>query len=225
MDGDRDPSTDTTRDEILDAALACFNEKGFTATTVEDVRGRSGASVGSIYHHFGGKEQIAAAIYVEGLIGLPERPARPAAGRAPRRRAGASAGWCATICAGWPQNRELAAFLINRRETEVVAASEAAAARAQPRDVRRDRSLVRAVTPRRGSFANCRSTSCTRSSSGRRRSTRATGSAGSSKTSMKQAERTLADAAWGALARREPHEMPSPTPSSSPTRAPTIASW
>ena len=71
--------------EILDAALVCFDERGYDATTIEEIRARSGASVGSIYHHFGGKEQIAAAIYLESLRdyqagflallehGLPER--------------------------------------------------------------------------------------------------------------------------------------------------------
>jgi AcrR family transcriptional regulator len=53
--------------EILDAALQGFAEKGLAGTTVEEVRRRSGASVGSIYHHFGDKEGIAAALYVEAL--------------------------------------------------------------------------------------------------------------------------------------------------------------
>ena len=52
---------------ILDAALQCFTERGFAATTIEEIRERSGASIGSIYHHFGGKEALADALYVEGL--------------------------------------------------------------------------------------------------------------------------------------------------------------
>ena len=52
------------KQEILDAALRGFAEKGLAGTTVEEVRTRSGASVGSIYHHFGDKEGIAAALYV-----------------------------------------------------------------------------------------------------------------------------------------------------------------
>jgi AcrR family transcriptional regulator len=52
---------------ILDAALRGFAEKGLAGTTVAEVRRRSGASVGSIYHHFGDKEGIAAALYVESL--------------------------------------------------------------------------------------------------------------------------------------------------------------
>jgi AcrR family transcriptional regulator len=53
--------------EILEAALRGFAEKGLAGTTVEEVRRRSGASVGSIYHHFGDKEGIAAALYVASL--------------------------------------------------------------------------------------------------------------------------------------------------------------
>jgi AcrR family transcriptional regulator len=55
------------KQEILDAALRGFAEKGLAGTTVEEVRRRSGASVGSIYHHFGDKEGIAAALYVASL--------------------------------------------------------------------------------------------------------------------------------------------------------------
>jgi AcrR family transcriptional regulator len=53
------------RRDILEAALRGFAEKGLAGTTVEEVRLRSGASVGSIYHHFGDKEGIAAALYVD----------------------------------------------------------------------------------------------------------------------------------------------------------------
>jgi AcrR family transcriptional regulator len=55
------------RQSILDAALTCFLEQGFDATTMEQIRQASGASHGSIYHHFGSKEAIALALYVEGL--------------------------------------------------------------------------------------------------------------------------------------------------------------
>ncbi|CDG82707.1 TetR/AcrR family transcriptional regulator [Janthinobacterium agaricidamnosum] len=52
---------------ILAAALAVFTEKGVVAATVDDIRQRSQASVGSIYHHFGTKEGIAAALFMHGL--------------------------------------------------------------------------------------------------------------------------------------------------------------
>ena len=55
------------RQEILLAALDCFTACGVEATTIDDIRARSGASVGSIYHHFGSKEKLAAALYLEAL--------------------------------------------------------------------------------------------------------------------------------------------------------------
>jgi AcrR family transcriptional regulator len=55
------------KQEILDAALACFTEHGIEATTIEMIRERSGASVGSMYHHFGSKESIGVALYAEAL--------------------------------------------------------------------------------------------------------------------------------------------------------------
>ncbi len=55
------------RRQILDAALECFLENGFEGTTIEHIRHASGASHGSIYHHFGSKEAVALALYVEGM--------------------------------------------------------------------------------------------------------------------------------------------------------------
>jgi len=53
----------TRREAILEAALGSFDATGSTA--IEEIRRRSGASVGSIYHHFGGVDGIAVALYVE----------------------------------------------------------------------------------------------------------------------------------------------------------------
>ncbi|MDF3931206.1 TetR/AcrR family transcriptional regulator [Pseudomonas citronellolis] len=55
------------KDDILQAALACFSESGVDATTIEMIRDRSGASIGSLYHHFGNRERIIGALYLEGL--------------------------------------------------------------------------------------------------------------------------------------------------------------
>lgn len=60
-------STIVRRDLILDAALSCFDELGYEATGVQEIRARSGASIGSIYHHFAGKEQIAGELFVAGI--------------------------------------------------------------------------------------------------------------------------------------------------------------
>jgi AcrR family transcriptional regulator len=74
------------RRQILQAALASFEEFGYEASTIEDIRRRSRASVGSIYHHFGGKAGMAAALYAEGLAdyqaGLLARMRRARSARA-----------------------------------------------------------------------------------------------------------------------------------------------
>lgn len=55
------------REEILSGALRCFARRGVSATTIEDIRAESGASVGSIYHHVGGKDDIVASLYAEAV--------------------------------------------------------------------------------------------------------------------------------------------------------------
>lgn len=55
------------RRQIIAAALKCFIETGVSGTPMEAIRKRSGASTGSIYHHFKSKEELAAAVYLEGL--------------------------------------------------------------------------------------------------------------------------------------------------------------
>jgi AcrR family transcriptional regulator len=50
-------------DEVLDAALALFTEKGFAATRVEDIAIRAGLSKGAVYLYFPSKEAI-----LEGLV-------------------------------------------------------------------------------------------------------------------------------------------------------------
>ena len=62
----------TRKDEILQAALACVTEVGVDATTIEMIRDRSGASIGSLYHHFGNKERIIAALYLAGTAQYAE---------------------------------------------------------------------------------------------------------------------------------------------------------
>jgi len=59
--------TSKRRRDILDASLRCFMQHGVEAATIEQIREASGASSGSIYHHFGSKQAIAIALYVDGM--------------------------------------------------------------------------------------------------------------------------------------------------------------
>ena len=110
------------RADILDAALECFTERGFTATTMADVRRASGASIGSIYHHFRSKEELGAALYVEGL-----RDYQQGALAALRGRRSAEAGVRSLVehHLRWVAARPaLARYLLTSRETEVRLATQ-----------------------------------------------------------------------------------------------------
>ena len=110
------------RQAILDAALDSFVAKGYAQTTIADVRERSGASIGSIYHHFGSKEEIAAAVYVDGLAGYQGELVRVLA-----RNRDAEAGVKAVVrhhlrwVSRYP---DLARYMRGSRPAEVVLASE-----------------------------------------------------------------------------------------------------
>lgn len=72
-DNPRAVATRARREAILQAALDVFLERGLFEATVGDIRARSGASTGSLYHHFKGKEGIAFALYLDGNVAIHER--------------------------------------------------------------------------------------------------------------------------------------------------------
>ncbi|MGE0723843.1 MAG: TetR/AcrR family transcriptional regulator [Alphaproteobacteria bacterium] len=55
-----------TRERILAVSMTCFGEAGFERTSILDIARRSEIAVGTIYHHFGSKDGIAAAWCLEG---------------------------------------------------------------------------------------------------------------------------------------------------------------
>lgn len=62
-----DFSSFSPRERILAAALKLFVEQGYFNTNVPDLSRESKCSVGSIYHNFKNKEEVASALYEEGL--------------------------------------------------------------------------------------------------------------------------------------------------------------
>jgi AcrR family transcriptional regulator len=64
VDGIRRNSTRMRREEILAATLDCFVEEGAGGTFITDVCGRAEVSVGTLYHHFGSKEQLLATLHM-----------------------------------------------------------------------------------------------------------------------------------------------------------------
>lgn len=49
--------------EILANSLACFNDQGIEATTIEVIKAACSTSVGAIYHHFGNKDGLIASLF------------------------------------------------------------------------------------------------------------------------------------------------------------------
>lgn len=115
-------ATAERRREILEAGLECFTRKGVLATTMEDIRAASGASIGSIYHHFESKEGLAASLYLEGIRAYQEGLLR-----ALRRHESAEGAVRAVVVyhLRWFRDRsDWARFLLYRREYEFMVAHE-----------------------------------------------------------------------------------------------------
>jgi AcrR family transcriptional regulator len=55
------------RAAVLDAAADLFDRRGFAAVSINDLTAASGVSNGSIYHHFGAKDGVLAALVVDAL--------------------------------------------------------------------------------------------------------------------------------------------------------------
>ena len=76
--------------ELLDAAAALFAAQGYEATTMTNIAGRAGASIGSLYQFFPSKEALAEALfarYAERMAAPLEDLAQRARGLAPARLA------------------------------------------------------------------------------------------------------------------------------------------
>ncbi|GAA3819689.1 TetR/AcrR family transcriptional regulator [Cellulomonas soli] len=74
------PSTDTAprragrrergtgvREQILDAAVALIAERGFGATSVDDIASAAGVAKGSVFYNFGSKSALFETVLVEGI--------------------------------------------------------------------------------------------------------------------------------------------------------------
>jgi AcrR family transcriptional regulator len=185
---------------ILDAALHAFDEKGYAAATIDDVRERSGASVGSIYHHFGGKEQLAAALYVRALADYQDGFLA-----ALRRHRSARAGVRAAVehHVAWVTGRtQLARYLLGRSAAEVLRANGGALRE-------RNRAFFAAVRTwlaphvERGVLADLPLDVCSALWIGAAQEWSRHWLEGRVETPPRRAARLLADAAWQALKTKE----------------------
>jgi AcrR family transcriptional regulator len=82
--GEPESAASSTRDRILDAALALFAEKGYEATSMREIAEQLGMTKAALYYHFDGKDAIVLALLadietqVEALVAWAgEQPVTP----------------------------------------------------------------------------------------------------------------------------------------------------
>jgi AcrR family transcriptional regulator len=64
---ERPGATDSARADILKAAAAAFNERGYDATSIDDIADMLGATKGRIYHYYRSKADIFLDLHLESL--------------------------------------------------------------------------------------------------------------------------------------------------------------
>lgn len=70
----REEAVDATRAALVDSALRLFTERGFAATSLDDVVRDARVTKGALYHHFkGGKLALFEAVFAEIDLRLAER--------------------------------------------------------------------------------------------------------------------------------------------------------
>jgi AcrR family transcriptional regulator len=108
--------TAETQRALLDAAREVFVEQGFSDASIAEVVRRAGSSVGSLYHHFGGKSELFLALWQEHQAAYEEAASKAVAAA---KRSGVtdpfqlfSAGARAFLEGSW-QRRDLAMLFFN----------------------------------------------------------------------------------------------------------------
>src|SRR5713101_7516587 len=59
-----------TRKRILDAGAAAFRRDGYASVTLKDIAALAGLRAGSLYYHFGSKEEIVEEVLEVGVEGV-----------------------------------------------------------------------------------------------------------------------------------------------------------
>ena len=118
--------TTSTRDRILAEAQVQLLARGYAAFTVAGVRDALGLSSGSMFHAFGSKAALAAAVHVEGMTGYQLVAAAALGGEADPERALRA---LVTAHLGWVEDhRALARWLFTSLPEEVAALARPALA-------------------------------------------------------------------------------------------------
>jgi len=71
------------RDELIEAAAACFNRDGFGSASIRSIAAEVGMQTASIYYHFAGKDELLVAVHEQGLRSIGEATSRAIEGIEP----------------------------------------------------------------------------------------------------------------------------------------------
>lgn len=64
----RQTDAELSRMEIMQGAAVCFEERGFAATSLDEVAARIGSTKGRIYHHYGSKADLFFDVFRAGMM-------------------------------------------------------------------------------------------------------------------------------------------------------------
>jgi AcrR family transcriptional regulator len=64
-----------TRQALLEAARTLFGERGYAATSLDEIANAAKVTKGALYHHFGGKQELFAGVYEQVKREVSERAA------------------------------------------------------------------------------------------------------------------------------------------------------
>ncbi len=73
------------REQLLDVGRALFAERGFEATSIEEISARAGVSKPVVYEHFGGKEGLYAVVVDREMTALLDRITTALTGSSPHQ--------------------------------------------------------------------------------------------------------------------------------------------
>ena len=60
--GKRELASEARRKLLMEAAIGCFVENGIARTSMRDIAGKAGVSIGNLYNHFPGRDDLIAEI-------------------------------------------------------------------------------------------------------------------------------------------------------------------
>ena len=126
----RPPAEEAKREDIIEAALTLFRERGVKATTIREIAAEAGVTSGALYRHFESKVSLAQALFEDCADRMTASLRRAAEDASDPREALASA--TRALLAFSQAEPAAFGYILDRHEREV---QRAQAGRVLPKDV------------------------------------------------------------------------------------------